>query len=68
MDIFPGCDGKGTNIVIRVDSKKSDRRFKIADLATDGEVGTAYYSVTLDHALHSKSNNKSRCSSVSSSY
>ena len=45
MDIFSGCDGKGTNIVPNVDSKKSDRRFKIADLTICSKVGTAYYFV-----------------------
>ena len=45
MDIFPGCVKKGTNIVVQDDSKLFDRRFKIADLAIDGEIGTAYYLV-----------------------
>ena len=47
MDIFPGCGGKGTNLVIRADSKKSDRRFKIADLTIYSKVGTAYYFVRI---------------------
>ena len=47
MDIFPGCEGKGTNIVVQVDSKKSDRRFKIADLTIYSKVGTAYYFVCI---------------------
>ena len=44
---FSGCDGKGTNIVIRVDSKKSDRCFKIADLTIYSKVVTAYYFVRI---------------------
>ena len=30
MDIFPGCEGKGTNIVVRVDSKLFGRQNKPA--------------------------------------
>ena len=47
MDIFPGCEKKGTNIVAKVDSKKSDRRFKIADLTIYSKIGNAYYFVRI---------------------
>ena len=43
MDIFPGCGGKGTNLVALIYSKIFDRRFQIVNLAiyssvSDGSV------------------------------
>ena len=46
---FSGCDGKGTNIVIRVDSKKSDRRFKIVSLAIYSKADVTYYILLRGH-------------------
>ena len=40
---FSGCVKKGTNLVIRADSKIFDRRFKIANLTIYSKVGAAYY-------------------------
>ena len=44
---FSGCEGKGTNLVIRADSKIFDRRFKISDLTIYSKVVTAYYFVRI---------------------
>ena len=45
MDIFPGCEGKGTNLVTVVDSKIFDRHFKTVNLAIYSKVDSAYYFV-----------------------
>lgn len=47
MDIFPGCGGKGTNLVAVIDSKIFDRRFKIVNLAIYSKVDGAYYFVRI---------------------
>ena len=53
MDIFPGCGGKGTNLVTVVDSKIFDRRFQIVNLAIYSKVGGAYYFVRIISKIES---------------
>ena len=50
MDIFPGCEGKGTNLVTVVDSKIFDRHF---NLAIYSKVDSAYYFVRIISKIES---------------
>ena len=47
MDIFPGCEGKGTNPVTLAGSKIFDRRFKIVSPAIYSKADGTYYFVRI---------------------